>query len=75
MAITQIADHKNSVGWDDLEKIVERIWSNSMVMLSIWYARADGRRDLASQDARLLKDIGLSREQVQQEVRKAFWQA
>jgi len=75
MAFTLIAGHKNITGWNDLEKFIERIGSNAASLLSTWYVRAEGRRALASQDDRILRDIGLSREQVQQEVRKAFWQA
>lgn len=43
-----------------------------------WYARRRQairqRRDLAQYDDYMLKDIGLSRADVEQEIRKAFWQ-
>ncbi|WP_407528733.1 DUF1127 domain-containing protein [Methylobacterium oryzisoli] len=44
-----------------------------------WFARAAARRrqrlDLAQLDARLLRDIGLTREQAGAEAAKGFWRA
>ncbi|MBY0295751.1 MAG: DUF1127 domain-containing protein [Methylobacterium sp.] len=44
-----------------------------------WLARAAARRrqrlDLAALDARLLRDIGLTREQAGAEAAKGFWRA
>lgn len=37
------------------------------------YRRAASRRQLGELDARLLRDIGLSREAALQEARKPFW--
>ena len=41
----------------------------------IWQERAKQRRALAQLDARMLKDLGLSRADVEREVRKPFWSA
>ena len=38
-----------------------------------WTRRARQRRELAALDARLLNDIGITPDQVQDEVRKPFW--
>lgn len=42
-------------------------------MVAAWHERARQRRDLRSLDARLLKDLGLSRADVDLEARKTFW--
>ena len=43
--------------------------------LLIWQERDRQRHALAQLDARMLKDIGLSRAEVALELRKPFWQA
>ena len=43
--------------------------------LLTWQERAAMRRRLAELDRHMLKDIGLSRSQIDAEVRKPFWQA
>ncbi len=40
-----------------------------------WRERARMRRTLARLDDRLLRDMGLSRSDVEQEIAKPFWQA
>ena len=40
-----------------------------------WLDRARQRRHLSELDDRLLRDIGLSRVEVEQEVSRRFWQA
>jgi len=74
MAITQAIHRWNVVSRDDLKKKIASGWSLLLAQLSIWYMRAESRRALASQDSNMLRDIGLTRQQVEQEVRKAFWQ-
>ena len=41
--------------------------------LSQWQTRRAGRRQLMALDDRLLKDIGMSRCDAEQEYRKPFW--
>ncbi len=43
--------------------------------LLIWQERDRQRHSLAQLDARMLKDVGLSRADVATELRKPFWQA
>ena len=43
--------------------------------LLTWQERDRQRHALAQLDARMLKDVGLSRAEVALEVRKPFWQA
>ncbi len=43
--------------------------------LVTWQERDRQRRALAQLDARMLKDVGLSRAEVAIELRKPFWQA
>ena len=43
--------------------------------LLAWRRRASQRRQLAVVDARLLRDMGISREDALAEARKPFWQA
>lgn len=44
------------------------------VAVCTWQARASERARLAELDDRLLKDVGLSRADIEREVRKPFWQ-
>jgi uncharacterized protein YjiS (DUF1127 family) len=46
----------------------------SLERLEQWRARAEGRRQLARFDERMLRDIGISRAEVFQEQRKWIWQ-
>jgi uncharacterized protein YjiS (DUF1127 family) len=41
----------------------------------IWQDRAEQRANLLSLDERMLKDIGITRNQATQEARKPFWMA
>ncbi|HED12799.1 MAG TPA: DUF1127 domain-containing protein [Gammaproteobacteria bacterium] len=75
MPFAQVARFTTTPNWDDLEKMTRRAWRGFLALLSTWYMRTDSRRALASQDDRMLRDIGLSREQVVREIHKAFWQA
>jgi len=43
--------------------------------LAVWHRRARDRRALAQLDARMLSDIGMTREQAECETNKRFWQA
>lgn len=43
--------------------------------LYIWQDRAEQRGRLSTMDARMLKDIGITRYDAAQEVRKPFWMA
>ena len=44
-------------------------------LVLIWQERDKQRRALAELDARMLGDLGLSRADVEREVRKPFWRA
>lgn len=48
-----------------------RIWSQ----IGLWLRRADQRRQLLDLDARMLRDVGLTREQALDEAAKPFWRA
>jgi uncharacterized protein YjiS (DUF1127 family) len=43
-------------------------------LLAFWFARARSRRELAKLDARMLDDIGVTREQADAQARKLPWQ-
>lgn len=47
---------------------------DALRILSVWIARAQQRRQLASLSCRALKDIGISRYDALHEARKPFWQ-
>jgi uncharacterized protein YjiS (DUF1127 family) len=44
-----------------------------IVLLKIWRQRLRDRRELAAMDDRSLRDIGLTRYDVELELRKPFW--
>ena len=50
---------------------LRRLWAS----LSSWQARATQRRALAALDHRLLRDVGLTRDQAAAESKKPFWRA
>lgn len=41
--------------------------------LAVWHERARRRRELVDMPDHLLKDMGVSREEVDSEIRKPFW--
>ena len=43
--------------------------------LLLWQRRANERHALAQLDDRMLRDLGLSRSEVAEELRKPFWRA
>jgi uncharacterized protein YjiS (DUF1127 family) len=42
-------------------------------LIVLWRERAQQRQGLASLDARLLRDIGISRSEAEHECKKPFW--
>lgn len=46
----------------------------ALTLILTWEQRVRERRALASLDDRLLRDIGISRADAEQEVRKPFWE-
>lgn len=46
----------------------------SMKMLALWYDLARSRRHLAELPEYLFKDVGLSRESIQREANRPFWE-
>jgi len=75
MAFSHAFRRYSVVTRDDLEQWMEKRWSQLLALVSIWQLRAQSRHDLASLDSNRLNDIGLTRQQVEQEIHKAFWQA
>ena len=61
--------HQNLTG----RKIISALQS-ALDLTCLWAARSRQRRALQSLDERLLDDIGLTREQAQNEASKFFWQ-
>jgi uncharacterized protein YjiS (DUF1127 family) len=55
------------------ELVVALAW-HAAVQVVTWQERARQRRQLASLDDYLLRDLGLSRSQVHSELRKPFWE-
>ncbi len=52
-----------------------QIAAQAFETLLVWQERASQRRALAQLDARMLQDVGLSRADVDLELRKPFWHA
>ncbi|PZA13392.1 hypothetical protein DNX69_03200 [Rhodopseudomonas palustris] len=50
-------------------------WARLRATLALWRMRRSGRIDLAGFSARELRDLGLSRGDMIQEVAKPFWRA
>lgn len=49
--------------------------SGALETLMTWQTRSDYRADLAELDDRMLSDMGISRQQVENEAHKPFWRA
>ncbi len=72
-----LAQHSVSESVEPLYVKLNRYLSEWAVLVSLvrlWRLRAAQRRQLASLDDRLLKDIGVSRYEVNAELQKYFWQ-
>jgi len=52
-----------------------RLAGRALHCVAMWSARARQRRELRELDDRLLRDIGLSRDDVELLARKPFWRA
>ena len=52
----------------------QSLFARAMAALQTWVRRSRGRDDLTDLDAHLLRDIGLTRSQVESERSKFFWQ-
>ena len=46
-----------------------------VAMLRLWQKRYEARSELGALDERILKDVGLTREQALNEARKPIWRA
>ena len=66
-----IAHHDDGFG----HRVAGALAGAALATAFAWRERAHQRRQLASLDDRLLRDIGLSRFQVDEEWRKPFWRA
>ncbi|MEX1108967.1 MAG: DUF1127 domain-containing protein [Dongiaceae bacterium] len=53
--------------------ILRDLLARAFGALDVWQDRAQMRRGLATMDDRLLRDIGLTRADVKQELGKPFW--
>jgi uncharacterized protein YjiS (DUF1127 family) len=49
------------------------LWTQVGELLLIWFERTRQRRELSQLSSHMLKDIGLSRADVEAEVTKPFW--
>ena len=49
--------------------------STPVKMVVAWMQRVDSREKLKQMSDRMLKDIGLTREEVDEELRKPFWRS
>lgn len=57
--------------------LVERVEDFALLLrstVSLWASRARDRRQLATMSDRMLRDIGLSRINLDKELSKSFWQ-
>jgi uncharacterized protein YjiS (DUF1127 family) len=52
----------------------QSLFARAIAVLQAWVRRSRGRDDLAELDEHLLRDIGLTRSQVENERSKFFWQ-
>jgi uncharacterized protein YjiS (DUF1127 family) len=57
------------------ESTMVAVFAGACRVLSTWQERAQGRRALSRLDDHLLRDIGLSRADVERELMKPFWRA
>jgi uncharacterized protein YjiS (DUF1127 family) len=55
------------------ELAVALVWYAALQLVT-WQERARSRRQLAGLDDYLLRDLGLSRSQIDREIRKPFWE-
>jgi uncharacterized protein YjiS (DUF1127 family) len=66
--LSQITDQVTGSWWQGNPE------SGSLItILQVWMQRYCQRRDLSTLPSRLLKDIGITREQALREAKKPFW--
>jgi len=53
--------------------LVRRVAHGTRTLVMLWARRMQQRRELASMDARMRRDIGVDRLEVGRETRKPFW--
>src|SRR3712207_4505348 len=61
-----------SVARTRFSRVVLRILGTPFLLLSTWWRRALERKELAALDDRILKDVGLTREQVASDFERPF---
>jgi len=60
-------------GHEGFGRQILRVMSRSVDLILLWQDRVSERAHLASLDDRLLRDVGLSRADVENEVSLPFW--
>jgi uncharacterized protein YjiS (DUF1127 family) len=60
--------------WTAIPVTLRRLRSALWTAVVEWHRRAESRRALSELDDRMLRDIGVQREQMEREIRKPFWQ-
>ena len=74
--MTYIAEnrfHGAAAGTTGLRQTLGQLLLRAGTVINLWYERGRQRRDLARLDDRLLRDIGIDRATVEQEILKPFW--
>lgn len=61
------------IGVDGIVHKVSLVAVTAIETLHLWQTRASQRRGLLGLDDRLLRDIGVTRAQAEEEARKPFW--
>lgn len=73
MSAKHIAFHERPARIRGIGETLGSAIARGIDRMLLWQDRARMRRGLASMDDRLLKDIGLTRDEVRFELRKPFW--
>ena len=61
-------------GWvEDGKRLISTEIMRAVTLANTWGQRTRSRRQLGTLDARLLKDVGLTRFEAQREAQKPFW--
>jgi len=67
------SDFAPRAGSRGVTSVIVHAASGALEALLTWQERARQRHSLANLDDRLMKDMGLTPSQVEQELRKPFW--
>ena len=71
--VPRIRAHADTRDTGDVIDLISKVARDALVLIEVWRETARQRRALSRLDDRMLRDVGLTREQVMRELGRPFW--